>query len=146
MGPSEEECWRSMRWVGCHINHHCLQDAARKRLPVAQDGGPWTGTVVHTTNYRVSVMVADKRWIKTQTSIRHLFYEMISLEKGREQEDVGPRSRQGVDHKALESDRGFLIYVSQTYPYMAPYLKGVHLTMYSLREGSREDGWKRSRK
>jgi hypothetical protein len=29
---------------------------------------------------------------------------------------------------------------------MFPYLKGIHLTLYSWREGRREDGWKRSRK
>jgi hypothetical protein len=63
-----------------------------------------------------------------------------------EQEDGSLRSGQGVDHKALESYRGFLIYVSQTYPYMVPYLKGVHLTLDSWREGRREDGWKRSQK
>jgi hypothetical protein len=29
---------------------------------------------------------------------------------------------------------------------MVPYLKGVHLTLDSWREGRREDGWKRSQK
>jgi hypothetical protein len=71
-GPSKEECYRATRWVGCHINHRGLQDASRKRRPVAQDGGPWAVTVVHTTNDRVSVMVAEKRWIKTRTIIRRL--------------------------------------------------------------------------
>jgi hypothetical protein len=64
-GPSEEECWRATRRVGCQLNHHGLQDATRKRRPVAQVGVPWTGTFVHTTNDRESVMVTEKRWIKT---------------------------------------------------------------------------------
>jgi hypothetical protein len=71
-GPSEEECWRAMGWVGCHIKHHGLQDAARKRRPAAQDGGPWTGTLVHTTNDRVLVMVTEKCWIKTRMIILQL--------------------------------------------------------------------------
>jgi hypothetical protein len=29
---------------------------------------------------------------------------------------------------------------------MVPYLKGIHLTLHSWREGRREYGWKRSRK
>jgi hypothetical protein len=31
-------------------------------------------------------------------------------------------------HNQLERDRGFLIYASQAYPLMVPYLKGIHLT------------------
>jgi hypothetical protein len=53
---------------------------------------------------------------------------------------------QGVDHKALESDSVFLIYVSHAYPSMVPYLKGIHLKMFSWRKQRREEGWKRSRK
>jgi hypothetical protein len=86
-GPSEEECWRATRWVGCQLNYHGLQHAASKRRPVTQDSGPWAGTVVHTTNDRLSVMVTEKHWIKTQTIIRRLVDLMISLRKGHEQED-----------------------------------------------------------
>jgi hypothetical protein len=145
-GPSEEECWRSTRRVGCPLNHHGLQDATWKRRPAAQDGGPWAGTAVHTTNDGVSVMVAEKRWIKTLKIIWMLVDEVVSSRKGSEREDGSPRSSQGVDHRALESDRGFLIDASQTYPSMVPYLKGVHLTLDSWREGRREDGYKRSQK
>jgi hypothetical protein len=130
-GTSEEECWRATRWVGCQLNHHSLQDAARKWRPAAQDGGPWAGTVVQSTNDRVSMMVTERHWIKTRTIIRRLDDEMISLRKGRDQEDGSPRSRQGVDHKALESESGFLIYVSHTYPFMVPYLKEIHLILDS---------------
>jgi hypothetical protein len=101
-GPSEEECWRAKIWVGCQLNHHVLQDAASKRRHVAQDGGPWAGTVVHTTNDRVLVMVAEKR-LTTRKIIWCLVDEIIALKECREREDGGPRSRQGVDHKALES-------------------------------------------
>jgi hypothetical protein len=88
-GPSEEECWRATIRVGYQLNNYGLQDAARKRRPAAQDDGPWTGTVIHTTNDRVSVMVTEKRWIKTRMIIRRLVDDMISLSKGSEQEDGG---------------------------------------------------------
>jgi hypothetical protein len=33
----------------------------------------------------------------------------------------------------LEKTRGFLVYVSKTYPPMTPFLKGLHLTIYAWR-------------
>jgi hypothetical protein len=140
MCPSEEECWRATRRVGRKLNHHGFQDAARKQHPAAQEGGPWAGTVVHTTNDRVSVMVTEKRWIKTRKIIRRLVDEVVSLGKGSEQEDGSLISSQGVYQKALESDRRFLIYVSHTYPSMVSYLKGIHLTFGQLARG-KERGW-----
>lgn len=47
-----------------------------------------------------------------------------------------------VDRKRLEQIRGFLIYVSRTYPWMPPYLKGLHLTIDSWRPGRNEQGFK----
>jgi hypothetical protein len=54
------------------------------------------------------------------------------------------RSSESIDHKTLESYRGFLIYFSRTYPSFIPYLKGIHLTLDSWRPWRREDGWKLS--
>ena len=34
-----------------------------------------------------------------------------------------------LDFKRLRSDRGFMVYVTQAYPGMKPYLKGFHLTL-----------------
>jgi hypothetical protein len=52
-------------------------------------------------------------------------------------------SRDGsLDFKSLESKRGFLIYVTRTYPSMVPYLKGMHLTLDSWRPYRDADGWK----
>jgi hypothetical protein len=83
------------------------------------------------------VIVTQMRLISTRTIIRRLVDEMISLRKGSEQEDGIPGSSQGVDHKALESDRGFLIYVSHIYPSMVPFTKGIHLNLDSWGERRR---------
>jgi hypothetical protein len=91
----------------------------------------WAGTVVHTTNYMVAVMVTEMHWIKTRTIIRRIEDEMTVSKQCRECEGGGQRLNQGIGHTSLESDRGFLIYVSQTYPSMVPYLKGIHLTLDS---------------
>ena len=47
-----------------------------------------------------------------------------------------------LDHKELLSDRGFLVYVTRTYPAMIPYLKGFHLTIEMWRGGRDSEGWK----
>jgi hypothetical protein len=51
-----------------------------------------------------------------------------------------------LNHKELLSDRGFLIYVTRSYPGMVPYLKGFHLTIEMWRGNRDEDGWKLSSK
>ena len=40
------------------------------------------------------------------------------------------------------SDRGFLVYVTRTYPAMVPYLKGFHLTIEMWHGGRDPEGWK----
>ena len=47
-----------------------------------------------------------------------------------------------LNFKRLRSDRGFLVYVTQAYPAMKPYLKGFHLSLESWRQGRDDDGWK----
>ena len=38
--------------------------------------------------------------------------------------------------------QGFLIYVVRTYPWLNPYIKGLHLTIDSGRPGREESGFK----
>jgi hypothetical protein len=86
-------------------------------------------------------MVTEKHWIKTRTIIRRLVDEMISLRKVSEQEDGSLILSQGVDHNALESDRGFLVYVSQTdIPLYGPISEGDPSEPGQLAEGM-ERGW-----
>ncbi len=47
-----------------------------------------------------------------------------------------------TDHKLLEHYRGYLIYICWTYPFIVPYLKGLHLTIDSWRANHDIDGWK----
>ena len=47
-----------------------------------------------------------------------------------------------LSHKELLADRGFLVYVMQTFPAMVPYLKGFHLTIEMWRGGRDAEGWK----
>ena len=47
-----------------------------------------------------------------------------------------------LDFKRLCSDRGFMVYVTQAYPGMKPYLKGFHLSLETWRGGRDSEGWK----
>jgi hypothetical protein len=47
-----------------------------------------------------------------------------------------------IERKGLERKRGFLLYVTRTFPSMVPYLKGFHLTLDGWRGGRDNDGWK----
>jgi hypothetical protein len=47
-----------------------------------------------------------------------------------------------LDHKDLLSDRGFLVYVTRSYPGMIPYLKGFHLNIEMWRGNRDAEGWK----
>ena len=47
-----------------------------------------------------------------------------------------------MDFKKLQSDRGFLVYLTQAYPGMKPYLKGFHLSLEMWRGGRDSKGWK----
>ncbi len=48
-----------------------------------------------------------------------------------------------LDYKKLLSDRGFLVYVTQAYPSMKPYLKGFHLSLETWRGNCDAEGWKK---
>ncbi len=55
---------------------------------------------------------------------------------------VTSRQSPKLNHKELLSDRGFLVYVTRTYPAMIPYMKGFHLTIEMWRGGRDAEGWK----
>lgn len=139
-GPSEEECWRASRRVASLCNHYGIQDAPRKRRAPSQTPGPWAGSILHTDQAEVNVLISDDKWKKTRNIIEKWCGAVdeynFQLTDGREPV--------GLDVKELLSDRGFLIYVARTYPSMVPYLKGLHLTIDGWRGGRDSDGWRQT--
>ena len=107
-GATYEECWQAARRVASVLQYLGLQDAARKVRPPVQDGSTWAGSVVATHSSEVAKLVTEKRWAKTRTIIRKW------VQAHRESPEL--------DAPALRSDRGFLVYISRTYPWMVPYL------------------------
>jgi hypothetical protein len=96
-----------------------IQDASRKRRKASKTPGAWAGAVASTDNEGVYVNVSQEKWDKSKAVIKATKDEM--------EENDG-----WLLHKDLESRRGFLLYVTCTYPTMVPYMKGFHLTI---------DGW-----
>ena len=109
-----------------------LQDAPRKlRHPEgSKHPGAWAGVnVVIKEDGSVAVTVTQEKWDRLKAICRHWLAES---EAGHIE----------LDFKKLRSDRGFLVYVTQAYPGMKPYLKGFHLSLESWREGRDAEGWK----
>ena len=76
-------------------------------------------------------LVSQEKWDKTKALIGEL--EWIVQEA---------RDTNSVPRQRLLEIRGFLNYVVRTYPWMNPYLKGLHLTIDGWREGREAGGWR----
>jgi len=93
--------------------------------------GPWAGTVCLTVDGDVVGTLSAKKWEKTKA----LIHELKDMVEQAGHDGVVSRDR-------LLSIRGFLIYVVRTYPYLNPYLKGLHNTIDGFREDRDDEGWK----
>ncbi len=129
-GSTYAQCRQASRTVASKANYLGLQDAARKRRDPSQTPGPWAGCIVHTDADGVEVSVSVERWSKAKAMLVWL--------------DTSLKASNELDHKTLESYRGYLVYISRTYPNITPYLKGIHLTLDSWRPWRAEDSWKLS--
>ena len=126
---SEAECWKASQRVSSVLGYLGLQDAARKRRRPGQGGAAWAGSVVHTVYGQVTRTVSQEKWDKTRKIVAWM-------------QEVIDSGETDIDYKVLESHRGFLVYVARTYPGMRPFLKGIHATLDSWRDGRDGDGWK----
>jgi hypothetical protein len=127
IGPTEFLTWQAARWYGAGCSRRGVQDASRKRTSPSLTPGPWAGTVTHTEDGRICGMVSQEKWEKTQRLIAEM-QDMAS-------QDYFPLAR-------LLQIRGFLMYVVRTYPWINPYMKGLHLTIDSWRPLRGLDGFK----
>jgi len=132
--PTDLEAWRASRRVASINNYLGLQDAARKRRGPSQEPGAWSGSVVRTTEGQVSVLVSQEKWEKGQRYIAEL-RDMWDADRD---PDGGRRG----DRKTLETIRGFLQYLTKTYPSVTPYLKGIHLSVDGWRPDRDGEGWR----
>jgi len=127
-GRTAALCWSISHQVGTHLCYLGIQDALRKRPLPSQRPGIWTGTLAQTPPEAVLVSCTQEKWTRARAYVK-------------EMRDI---VAQGLPfaHKELERKRGFLIYVTRTYPSLVPFLKGIHFTLDSWQTGRDQDGWK----
>ena len=130
---SEEECWWITRVIASLTQYFGVQGAPRKRRPPSREPGAWAGAVVLTGKGAVWVTASQEKWDKIKAIISHW------------SEEVVVENTLFVDSKALERDRGFLVYVSRTYTSTVPYLKGFHHTLETWMGHRDNDGWKKDK-
>jgi len=131
---SKNRCRAAGKKASKITQHMGEQDASRKVRPPDQEPGPWCGSFVSIKNGCVWAYVSQKKWDKGRNYITNWIQQLLSCEHNG---TVGM-----LEHKHLEQGRGFLVYLSRTYTTIVPYLKGIHLTLDSWRQGRDEDGWK----
>ena len=92
--------------------------------------GAWAGAVVFNNEEEgIVVLTSQEKWDQLKRICHHWLTQLDN-------------ANTTLDHKTLRSDRGFLVYVTQAYPCMIPYLKGIHLSLETWRGGRDEEGWK----
>ena len=129
-GPTRELTWQASHRIAAIQAYLGIQDAARKVRPCSQTPGAWAGAVVHIfQQLGVCTLTSEEKWGK----LKKLLKKWLDLLEAGETD---------LAHKELLSDRGFMVYVTRTYPAMIPYLKGFHLTIEMWRGGRDAEGWK----
>jgi len=69
-GPTEEEARQASQAMAKESARCGIQDAARNCRDVSQTPAAWAGSVVHTTNSSVTIMVEQSKWDKTKTKLK----------------------------------------------------------------------------
>ena len=128
LGADESTCREATRRASQILQYLGQQDACRKYRPPHTSPGPWCGSFVAAKDDSVWVYVSDEKWKKAKIFI----FELAELVESEAQ----------IPFKFLERGRGFMVYFCRTYPSFTPFLKGLHLTMDSWREGRNQKGWK----
>lgn len=130
LGPDEELAWQASHIFASKQSYLGLQDAGRKARPCSKTCGAWAGAIVHILkNLGVCVLTSKEKWLKMRAILEKWEAALAVVDSE-------------LVHKELLADRGFLVYVTRTYPALVPYLKGFHLTIEMWRGGRDADGWK----
>ena len=95
--------------------------------------------MVYVDPENVGVYIDQKKWNKVKS---HLSWIKEQIMQMKDITNLNLPADHGINHKKLERRRGFLVYVSRTYPAMTPYLKGIHHTLDSWRPHRSNDDWK----
>jgi hypothetical protein len=105
-------------YLGIQDALHKLRSANGTRRPRA-----WAGvSVCVEEDHGVVVLTSEEKWDRMKTICN---YWLNKLNQG----------VMNLEFKHLRSDCGFMVYVTQAYPGMKPYLKSFHLSLEMWRGG-----------
>jgi len=130
-GANEKITRRATRRVASITQYLGQQNADRKSRPPSKKPGPWCGAFLTIQEGSVYVYVSQEKWEKAQKYVSSWLANIKN-----------DTTNSTLDFKDLERGRGFLVYLSRTYPATTPFLKGIHLTLDSWRDGRDAEGWK----
>lgn len=121
----EDEVWEVIRRISSIAGYLGIQDAARKRCAPSVHAGTWAGSMVYIDGQYVGTYIDQAKWDKAKSHLDWIKHQIENC-------DVSTNSKllpKVINHKELDRRRGFLAYVSRTYPAMVPCLKGIHQTL-----------------
>jgi hypothetical protein len=127
--PSSRECWNAGRRCGSVLSYLGLKNAARKRRESSRKPGAWVGSLLRSEKTGIYTLTLQEKWDKTKRLAK-------------ETETLLRDNLSNIPRKRLEQIRGFLMYVTRTYPGLTPYMIGFHLTIDSWRAHRDGEGWK----
>jgi hypothetical protein len=77
---------------------------------------------------KIAKTVTQEKWDKAKYIVQSIAAKVL-----------GDGPLPDLDHKELERQRFFLVHLTMTFSSMVPFLKGIHLTLDSLRDGQKDD-------
>jgi hypothetical protein len=110
-------------WLG-------IQDALRKLRcwGGTRRQGAWAGALVCIEEgFGVVVPTSQEKWDCMKSICKHWL-------------DLLNQGKMELNFKQLRLDLGFMVYVTQAYPSLKPYLKGFHLSLEMWRDGQDSEG------
>jgi hypothetical protein len=132
LGATEEHAWAVVMRIIKWLQYLGIQNTARKNCPPTRKPGAWAGAVFRVYLREILKTVTQEKWDKAKMEIGELDESM-----GAKLEDNST-----VNYKQLETIRGFMCHIGQTFTIVMPFLKGFHLTLSSHLPGRNLEGWK----
>jgi hypothetical protein len=116
--------------MGSRESYLGIQDATWRQQPPSQNPGAWAGSMIRTDGSEVGILISEERWKKTRSIIWKWLNKILQ------------NSDADLEVAEMLSDRGFLIYIGQTYRELNPFFKDIHLTLDGWRTNKDDNRWK----
>ena len=127
-GYSLEVTWHVLHRVAALANYLGIQDAPHKQCsPLKTEARAWTRALQKIFETVIIKLTSQQKWDKAKRFIWGLLEHV--------------RQGEPLSYKMLLKERGFLMYLTMTYPILTPYMKGLHLTVDSWQKGRDDEGW-----